>query len=72
MVMGHAPYVTLFPESSIESNANVVIIGDIDPIYFTGTLPEGPSSSGKWVSTWQNCRINAFPPLKQLELTLAQ
>lgn len=72
MVMGHALYATPLLESSIGLNANGVMTGDIDPIYFTGTLPEGPSSSGKWVSTWQNCRINAFPPLKRLELTFGQ
>lgn len=27
---------------------------DIDPEYFAGDLPEGPSNSTKWMSRWQN------------------
>ncbi|MCJ1250017.1 hypothetical protein MMC30_007243 [Trapelia coarctata] len=32
------------------------VLRDLDPEHFVGDLPEGPETSGKWVSRWQNLK----------------
>ena len=35
-----------------------IFLGDIDPEYFTGELPEGPRHTGQCVSKWQNRELH--------------
>ena len=37
------------------------ILQELDPQYFVGKLPEAPSKSNKWLSSWQNLKYIAKP-----------
>ena len=37
------------------------ILQELDPQYFVGELPEPPSKSNKWLSSWQNLKYVAKP-----------